>query len=312
MTNTRNIINLVLLVFIIIAASIVRLDTGDENKKSAITSLLQNDVLNITVRRAGKKDIYLEKNHTKWRIKRPYNAATNQFRMDTLLRLVQTIPQSTYPLKNIAQYGLAEPKLVVEFNNGLANAVSIKFGDSDPIKMRRYVAVNDKLYLTNDTYFYALNSIATDYISNKLLPDDFKIIQLDLPELKLKIENDKWKVTPTQKDFSVDLVNELISEWQNAQAMDIKPYELDTGISPSQTIKIYGKDASTLTFYILKDNEEFVFVNKLMGLKYSFPKEKQQQLLSWPKPPVSEEPIPETGTQPPDKTIPTEKNIPAK
>lgn len=290
--NSRNLTNIALLIFIVIAASFALFDTNDKEKKQAITSLQQNDIVNITVKRSGKKDIYLEKKHSSWRLIRPYNTATNQFRMDTLLRLVETIPQSTYPLKNVAQYGLHEPKLEVEFNTGLANAVSIKFGDSDPIKMRRYVAVSDKLHLTNDTYFYALNSVATDYINHKLLPDNFKVIQLDLPDLKLKIEDDVWKVTPTPKNFSVDLVNELITEWTNAQATDIKPFEETANFSRMQVIKIYGTDATTLTFYILKDEKEFILIDKLKGLKYSFPKEKQQQLLKFPQPPASEDSIP--------------------
>lgn len=287
--NTRNIINLALLIFIIIAASLAIFDSNDKEKKQAITSLQQKDIVNITVKRAGKKDIYLEKKHNAWRLKRPYNTATNQFRMDTLLRLIETIPQSTYPLKNTAQYGLNEPKLEVEFNNGESNPVTIKFGDSEPIKMRRYIAVGNKLHITNDTYFYALNSIATDYINHKLLPDDFKIVQLDLPDLKLKIENDVWNITPTPKDFSVDQINELITEWTNAQAIDIKPFKTKANFSSKQVIKIYGKDASTLTFYILKNEKEFILVDKLKGLKYSFPKEKQQQLLHLPTLPSNEE-----------------------
>lgn len=290
--NTRNLTNLALLIFIIIAASLAIFDSNDKATKQAITSLQQKDIVNITIKRSGKKDIYLEKKHNAWRLKRPYNTATNQFRMDTLLRLIETLPQSTYPLKNTAQYGLNKPKLEVTFNNGESNSVTIKFGDSEPIKMRRYIAVGDKLHITNDTYFYALNSIATDYINHKLLPDDIKIVQLDLPDLKLKIEDNVWNVTPNPKDFSADQVNELIAEWTNAQAIDIKPFEVKADFPSKQVIKIYGEDASTLTFYILKNEKEFILVDKLKGLKYSFPNEKQLQFLNLPTLPATEDEIP--------------------
>ncbi len=283
--NKRNVINLGLLVFILIAVGFALLDSPDnkQSKKTPITSLKQADIVNITIKRQGKTDIYLEKQHNKWRLIKPYNTPTNPFRMDTLLRLVKTLPQATYPLKATTPYGLDKPKLEVIFNKGKDNTISIKFGDSEPIKRHRYIAVKNKLYLTNDTYFYALNSVATDYISHKLLADNFKITRLDLPKLKLKLDNNIWKVTPTPKDFSVDSVNELISEWENAQTIDINPINKKTSIS-TQTISLYSSEATKLIFYIANNDKEFVLVDKLKGLQYSLPKEKQKQLFTLPVP----------------------------
>ena len=212
--------------------------------------------------------------------------------MDTLLRLVETLPQSTYPLKETAPYGLDKPTLEVTFNKGKPNAVVIKFGNSDPLKMRRYIAVNNKLYLTNDTYFYALNSVATDYISRKLLADDFEIIQLDLPELKLKIIDDSWRATPTPENFSVDSVNELISEWKNAQAIDISPINKKIPFAHEQTISLYSTEATKLTFYILKNDDEFILVDKLKGLQYNFAEENRNKLLNLQDPTVEPEASP--------------------
>ncbi len=282
--NKRNQLNLALLVLIIIAASAAFLDSTDNSSSPPpITSLNQDEIKNITIKRADKKDIFLKKQHAQWLLIKPYNTATNQFRMDTLLRLVETIPKSSYPLKNPERYGLQTPKLEVQFNKDKSNAVSIKFGDSEPIKMRRYLSVGNKLYLTNDTFLYALNSVATDYINHKLLPDDFKIKQLDLPNLKLSIKDEKWQAAPRQENFSVDSVNELLIEWQNAQATDIKSFTKKLNFSNKDRIKIYAEDASTLTFYILKDKNAFVLVNKLLGLQYNLPKEKQSLLLSLPE-----------------------------
>ncbi len=282
--NKRNITNLALFLFILIATSFAVLDSTnkDKDKKPAITSLKQADIINITVKRQNKKEIYLEKLNTKWRLISPYNVPANQFRMDTLLRLVETLPQSTYPLKETTPYGLDTPILEVIFNKGMPNTTTIKFGNSEPLKMHRYIAVNKKLHLTTDTYFYALNSVATDYIDQKLLDSDFKIVQIDLPQLKLKLENNNWQAIPEPENFSVDSVNELISEWKNVQAVDISPINIKENFLYEQTISLYSKDATKLTFYILKNDKEFILVNKLKGLQYSFPKEKQKLLLNLP------------------------------
>lgn len=282
MMNKRNIVNLVLIVLIAIMAAIAVLDNSDKEEKQSITSLAQTDVNNIRIKRLGKGDIVIKKQYNKWRLIKPYNTATNQFRIDTLLRLVETIPKSTYPLANIENYGLVEPKLEVHFNQGEANHVSIKFGDSEPIKMRRYISVGDKLHITNDTYFYALNSVATDYINNKLLPDNFKITRLNLPNLKIEFKDESWHVSPKPKDFSVDGVNELMSEWQNLISIEIKPFNLKTKTAPLQTIKIVGKDASTYNYAILKNDDEFILIDRLKGLQYSFPNEKRNVLLKFP------------------------------
>ncbi len=282
--NKRNTLNLALLLFIVIAATAAYLDsTRDETKeKPAITSLKQTDIKNITVKRSERPEIYLEKQHGKWRLIKPYKAATNQFRMDTLLRLVETLPQSSYLLQNPQNYGLDKPKLEVSFNKGMANAVTIRFGDSEPIKLRRYVAVNNRLYITNDTFFYALNSVATDYISHKLLPEEFKITRLELPDLVIKSNQGNWSINPEPENYSVDDINELLSEWQNAQAIDIKPLDTKLTINKQATIKITGNQATRLTFYILKNKKGFILADKLKGLQYSFPEEKAEQLLKLP------------------------------
>ena len=206
-----------------------------------------------------------------------------------MLRLLETIPQSTYPLTNPEKYGLSTNKLEVIFNKGEKNTVSIRFGDSDPLKMRRYLAVDNKLYLTNDTYFYALNSIATDYISNKLLPDDFKIVEFDLPNLKLKIKNERWEITPTSTDFSEDNVSELITEWENLKTTAIKAINSKTDFSRKKVVKIYNDNATTLTFYIARNDKEFILIDKLKGIQYSFPKEQEEKLLNLPVTPINEE-----------------------
>ena len=290
--NKRNAVNLGLLVFIAIAAITLWLETNKQPEMiQAITSLTQNDIQSIIIKRADKRSIHLKKQHGQWRLTRPYNTATNQFRMDTLLRLVETIPQSSYPLKNLHKYGLKAPNLEIIFNQNSATETTIKFGDSDPIKLRRYIAVTDKLYLTNDTYFYALNSVATDYIDLKLLPKDFQVSQLHLPQLKLEVKDDKWTVSPQPENFSMDSVNELISEWQTIQAIDIKPFKSKTAFNSKQTIKIVGKDASTYTFNILKKEDALILIDRLKGLQYHFPTDKKETLLSFPIPAQSEQSI---------------------
>ena len=288
--NNRNLLNLGLLVFIVIVAAIAIYDSKeDADTIKPITSLTKSDIDSIIVKRKDKVEIHLKKQHNQWRLTQPYNTATNQFRMDTLLRLVETIPHSTYPLENAAKYGLNVPKLEVHFNSGKNNAATIKFGDSEPIKLRRYISVDNKLHITNDTYFYALTSVATDYISHKLLPADFKIKKLELPKLKLEIKDERWEVTPKQENFSIDNVNELINEWNYAQSIGIKPYKRKNNLSNKNTIKLYGEDASTFTFNILKDDKEFILVDTLIGLQYSFPLDKKIQLLNLPAPVVNEE-----------------------
>jgi len=292
--DKRNAVNLGLFTFIVIVAITLWLGSNKQSEMTrAITSLTQDDIQSIIIKRADKESIHLKKQHGQWRLTRPYNTATNQFRMDTLLRLVETIPQSSYPLKNLHKYGLEAPKLEVIFNKDSATETAIKFGNSDPIKLRRYIAIADKLYLTNDTYFYALNSVATDYIDLKLLPKDFQISQLHLPQLKLAVKDNKWTVSPQPENFSMDSVNELISDWQTIQAIDIKPFKSKAAFNSKQTIKIVGTDASTYTFNIMKKKDELILIDRLKGLQYHFPIDKTETLLSLPVPAQSEQSISE-------------------
>jgi len=279
--NKRNQLNLGLFLFILLLGGLAYFDTvEDEIQNESISNLSQQDIQDITIKRSNKADIFLQKKYNKWRLVKPYNTDVNQFRLDTLLRLVETRAHSSYPLSNSERYGLDTPKLEVQFNKNTNKAISIKFGDSEPIRSRRYISVNDTLYLTNDTYFYALNSVATDYINPKILPTDFAIKGLELPNLTLEIKDQRWHATPKPENFSVDNINELISEWQTAQASKIEPFTLNLNSMSSKRITLFSKDASTITLHLLINTEAFILVDQLKGLQYTLPIEKKDLLLT--------------------------------
>lgn len=297
--SSRNLLNLGLLIFIVILVILLIYTPGkDEPAKTKLTTLKQGDITHIKFTRNTLPPVALTKQNGHWYMSDPYQVPANDFQVQTLLRLIETNSLARYDLhgKDLTKYKLDKPQASITFND----ALTIEFGGTAALNQNRYVRIGDTMHLIIDTFFYQLNTKATYFVSHALLPSGSQITLLQLPDLKLELQDGKWNTSPQQEGFSADATTELINAWQFGQAMDIQPYTKKLNPeSIKETITVaLKKQHHPIQLELIKSNEKFILGRRDLGLQYIFPMETAEQLLRLPQPeelPVEKKP--DTSTQ---------------
>jgi hypothetical protein len=250
------------------------LATVDENTLDAVT--LKN-----------KDTITFEKKDGHWRLAAPFPAPANEIRVRQLIDIVKAHSEAQYPVnpQELAKFELDQPKVSLTLGT-----LTLDFGGSDPINMRRYVRAGDTLHLVDDDFYHHLMATATDYVDKKLLPETAKIKEIAVPGLKASLGPDgKW-IQEGAGEAKADL-SELASTWNTARAIDVKRLE---GPVQGDTAKITLAEGSPVEFVIVQKEPDLILARRDLGLQYELTGEAARVLLNLPKPP----PAPAAAGQP--------------
>lgn len=264
--SSRNLLNLALLIIIIALVVIVIYEPGltPEPENPRLTSLKQEDITHIYIRRDTDADVELEKINGIWQMLKPYPVLAHDFRVETILRLCEAESHSQHDLTKLDKktFGLDKPKATVTFNKQL----KILFGDNEPLRQHRYVQINNTLHTITDSFYYQVASKVSTFIDHGLLAKDIAITKLELPEFTVELTKGKWQVSPQPENFSADAVTELINNWRNTQAIEIAKAEKTT---TGQIITIHIKDKPPVSFTIVKNDAGIAMVRNDIGLAYN-------------------------------------------
>lgn len=279
--SKRNLLNLILLTFIIVLVAIVIFEPG---KKVAITpptltKLKTNEIHSIKISRpnAGsvERDIEFKKIKKAWQLVKPYPISANTFRIDSILKLLSAVSLSQNNVENLelSKFGLTTPRATITFNN-----TKIEFGHNKSLKNHRYVKVGSTLHMIADTFYYQITAQSKSYINHNLLPENNKIIKLHLPDIKLEQIDGKWNVSPKADNFSADSLTQLINEWQLSQAYDVNKVKPQP--KSKADIKIFLKDNKIIHFTLNSTKDKFNLINIDSGISYTLSKDRQNKLLN--------------------------------
>ena len=289
--SSRNILNLVLLVIVLGLVAIVAYEPGKEKPVTppTLTQLKAKDVNNIKIsRQSDQRDIELSRTAHGWVMLKPYHLPANTFRIDSIFKLLSTVSFSQNDLHKLdpINFGLDKPYATITLNN----KTSIIFGHNKSLQHLRYVQIGSVLHMIADTFYYQLAAKAESFIDHQLIPKQRKITQLQLPGLKLEEKEEKWEVTPKPKHFSMDSVNDLISEWQLSQAYDIgyEKNKINAKAGAATDIRITLDNQAVIRFNIVKDPDGFALLNIDTGVKYILAKDRKDKLLKLSEPESSD------------------------
>ncbi len=287
--NSRSLLNIGLLLFILLLISMVWLEPGKEAEKKPVhlTKLKQSDIQDIELRRANETDIKLQKRDGVWYITEPYQLPANDFRAQSVSTLAEIKSHLQYDVKTIElnKFKLDKPEISIILNN----KITLDIGGVDPIKNRRYVKNGETLHLVSDTFYYQIVGKVTAYISYQMLPPDIKLSKLVLPKFTITLQEGDWKITPEQKDVSADSINEFVNEWRHAQSLEIAKYN-DKPHKANFQVFQEGKDEPT-RFSLIKKNDNTFLIRNDLKLRYKLSDETAEKLQKLPDPPEPEEPL---------------------
>ena len=272
--KSRLLLNVGLLAIVVVLAALAFFEPGKKKPENTPLAAVDENTLNaITLK--NQDTIVFEKKDGHWRLAAPFAAPANEVRVKQLIGIAQSPVEVEYPVQgeNLAKFELDKPKATLTLGTK-----TLVFGGSDPINMRRYVRVGDKLDLVNDDFSHHLSAPATDWVDKKLLPEDAKLKEITIPGLKVILGSDgKWTKEPAD---SQAIPTELAAAWTTARAIDVQRLE-----KPGQgdTIRLVPAEGNPVEFVIVQKEPDLILARPDLGLQYELTDEIARSLLALPK-----------------------------
>lgn len=263
-------------------------DNSAENEMPPLSTLISNNIHNITISRSDISDIVLEKSASGWQITQPIKAIANNKRVELLLSFLNTPSYGQITIddgKLLSQFDLAPASLVLTLDQH-----RIQFGGVEPISKHRYVLIDNVIHLITDRITPLLRANATSFIENKLFPKANIITKLMVPKLNtdnslsaesIIIENNNGHWQSNSPTITTARLSAFIQNWQHAYALQVLALQENGPVTTTtHKVQIWFNDQALPAEYELKlsDNALFVVDHKLQ-LSYQFTLASLAQLL---------------------------------
>ncbi|MEJ2651077.1 MAG: hypothetical protein P8173_04625 [Gammaproteobacteria bacterium] len=112
-----------------------------------------------------------------------------------------------------------------------------------------------------------------------LVPPGAQIDALQLPDRKLsRNDKDEWSEVPAQKGITSEILQGLVKEWHEAQAVRVAPYEKHA--SQGEVVITLAGQSQPLRFQIVARKPELVLARPEIGMQYYVASEQADRLLS--------------------------------
>lgn len=278
--QSRWIVNLLLLVAIGALALVARYEPGIEQtpQAGAVTGLDQEQIDRVRIHRPPRDDLVLARQQGGgWVIASPTALPADQLQVSALTRLAQQKPVRSYPVAelDLARLALEPPRASVMLND-----VQVDFGDTEPLEGLRYVRVGAQVHLTPDLYQHLIDAGFSQFVQRRLLPETTPISSLRLPAFSVNKADRDWMIEPRQ-DVSVDQIQQLIDNWQQAAALRVSSTDAEPA---GERIEVVLDDpAQPLLFIIVAREPDLVLLRPDQGLEYHLG-DRSDQLLALPPP----------------------------
>ncbi len=280
--QSRLLLNIMLLALTIALTMIVYNSADkDADKVTQLTTLAPDAVHDIQIRH-NQHETVLHKQDGGWEMMQPINIKANDFRIDTLLKLLTATSQADYSIDglDLSKYGLDQLATSIRFNE-----TEIAFGISNPVNGLRYVRVGERMHLIDDSFYPLLSSQTGALVARELLPREADISKLVLPEMTLSRDPDgTWR---SDGNTGTDAISETLNNWKHVQAFGVHNYMQRETLAQ---IEVYlGNQSEPLRFVVTDTDPWLIIARPNLDLEYHFKLEDYDGLL---RPGASETPIP--------------------
>ena len=268
----KNILNLVLLIFVAALASIIYFSEEKSTELNKLSSTNVTDINDITIQHNQNTTRLIKQSDSHWLITQPVLIAANDFRIRSILKLLNAPVHKQYAADeiNLKKIGLDKPDTTIKFNNE-----EIAFGIINPATNLRYVKKDDQIYTIEDVYYPLLSSSFGTLVSLNLLPANNKVTKLILINQTIsKDDNNHWQ---SNIDISTDNINKAIEDWQSAQAFGVHAYMQRDSLGE---VFIYIKDQKPISFIITDTNPWLIIARPELGLEYHLDIKAYDQLMT--------------------------------
>jgi len=242
----------------------------------AVTALQPAQVRQIEVTRLQRPALTFTRREHGWLLAGEPPLPAGEFQIKALLGILEAQSYRHYPAAtlDLQKLGLDPPQATIQ----LDGTTTLGIGATDPLDNLRYVLHGTTVYLVEDRYQHLINADRTNFIERRLLNEAAVITRLALPELTLSLGNDgQWESNPNEPAIGSEAIRNLITEWQQASALFIRPYEPGAG-GPEITLDLAGGN-KPVVFTLLSRTPELILGRPDLGIQYHFSKGMEKRLL---------------------------------
>ena len=249
-----------------------------------ITTLRPAQVSHIRIDRLQRPSLTFTRQDGDWQLDGNPPLPASPFQVHALLAILQAQPARSYPADtlDLQELGLDPPQATMT----LDDRTTLLIGNTEPLDNMRYVRYGATIYLIEDRYQHLINANRTNFSERRLLDPDAVITRLALPDLTLlQTTRGDWEIEPDNAGISADAIQQLLTDWQQASALYVRPHEPGTA-GARITLQLAGSD-TPLVFELVSRTPEFILARPDLGIQYHFSNGTGERLLGFGETPAA-------------------------
>jgi len=256
-----NILNLVLFIVVIALAFVIYFSEEPNTQLDQLTSIRTSDINSIRIHHNNNETILVINDSQHWGITQPISIAANDFRINSLLKLLSAPVHSQYSTDEISlsDTGLSNSSTNISFDDQ-----TISFGINNAATNLRYVRLNNTVFTIEDVYYPLLSSNFSTLASLDLVPKSSRIEKLILKNLTLsQNDNGLWQ---SNNEITADNINKILDDWRSTQAFGVHEYLKRNELGE---VFIYLADlAEPITYTITDTDPWLILARPELGIEY--------------------------------------------
>ncbi len=269
----NNILNLVLFIVVISLASVIYFSEEKDTELEKLSPVSIEAITSITIQHNQNTLTISKQKNDQWHITQPLFIAANNFRINSILKLVNAPVHNKYPVTKIdlSSIGLDAPATSIMLND-----INIAFGITNPATKLRYLRIGEFIYTIEDVYYPLLSSNLGTLVSLDLLPKTSRIEKLILVNQTISRDTDgSWQ---SNIDISADNVNKTIDHWQHDQAFGVHSYLKREQLGE---VFVYLENQQQPINYLITDTDPWLILARPeIGLEYHLDIEAYDNLIT--------------------------------
>ena len=262
--RSQLLINTGLLLFVVIAASVLWFDDNDDSAEEAIvelTDLKAEQVQRIQIENLSGKTIRFELKNQHWWMTEPYQVRANPSRIEAMLDMLSAVSFDQLNINEVEadKFELQPANASLTFNDEVFH-----FGDVNPLSEFRYVEYKQQIHLLTDGIYHQISANPTFFIEPKILPDVEKVQAIRTPDYVITVAEDEWQLSSDTLEQAT-LINTIIESWKMLEAITILPLAFDQA---ENTIVIESEGEADKVFMVKPNSPDLVLGHTESGLEF--------------------------------------------
>ena len=233
----------------------------------------------IEIERRGEPTLVCRREQGQWLIQHTAESTlVLQANLWKLKQIIDNLSKTNYlPVEGeleYSQFDLQQPLVMLKLDNR-----EIGFGNTNPINRKRYISIDDKVYLIKDDVYRHVIDDWYEFIAKSLFDENKKMTSITINNVKAVRSKDlNWTLQAANHQPRMDQIQSFIDAWQHTQATVVTTAEKRNF---NFTIDISFEDGDTRHYPAINEHDALILFDQRSKLEYHFSTAATKQLLQF-------------------------------